>query len=324
MREQAEWWIEHIRVRKRRPVKFSTEFGYRHMLDRWILPRLGNLPLCDVKNSTVKSLVSDMVQLQKSPETIRHAVKVVRLVFASYLDANGEPVFRPAWNADYMDMPVVEKRSQRRPSLTGEEITQILSLAEGRLRLLCALEAGSGVRIAEALGLEIGKHVSADGLTITVGQSVWRHGEVQTPKSPSAYRDVDLHPSLAALLREVIAGRRTGFLFSTENGRPLSQRNALRDFHLILESLGLEKRGFHAFRRFRQTWLRKNRAPEDLVRYWLGWSSGHVSDRYSRLQDDLPFRKSVAESVGLGFELPVSEPASVPKCTLREVVSEVA
>jgi integrase len=325
LREQAGKWIEHIRVRRRRPVKLSTWFGYRHMLDRWILPRLGDLPLRDVNNSTVKSLVTDMVQLSKSAETIRHAVKVVKLVVASCLDENGEPVFHPTWNPDYMDIPVVEKRNQRRPVFTGEEVTKIVSRAEGRFRVLFALEAGSGARISELLALEIGKHVAADGSFITIEQTVWRHGEVEDRgKSDNAYRDVDLHSSLASLLREFVAGRKNGFLFCTENGRPISQRNALRDLHLVLESLGFEKRGLHAFRRFRQTWLRKNRAPEDLGRYWLGWSSGHVSDRYSRLQDDVPFRKSVAQSVGLGFELPAPKPAFVPKCTLSDVVSEVA
>ncbi|MGB7186554.1 MAG: site-specific integrase [Candidatus Acidiferrales bacterium] len=325
LREQAEWWIEHIRVRKRKPVKLSTLFGYRHLLDRWILSRLGNLPLCDVNNPTVKSLVADMVQLDKSPETIRHAVKVVKLVVASYLDANGEPVFRPKWNADYMDMPVVEKRNQRRPVFTGEEVTRIVSRAEGRSRVLFAVAAGTGARISELLALEIGKHVSADCSAITIEQTVWRHGEVEgRGKSTSAHRDVDLCSDLAPLLREFIAVRESGFLFSTENGRPLSQRNALRDLHSVENAEGLEKRGLHAFRRFRQTWLRKNRAPEDLIRYWLGWSNGHVSDSYSRLQDDLNFRKTVAESLGLGFELPLPEPASVPICTLRESMSEVA
>lgn len=324
LREQAEWWIEHIRVRRRRPVKLSTWFGYRHMLDRWILSRLGSLPLCDVNNSTVKVLVAEMVQLGKAPETIRHAVKVVKLVVASLLDANGEPVFRRTWNADYMDMPVVEKRNQKRPVFTGEENTRIVSRAEGRSRVLFALAAGSGARISELLGLEVGKHVAADGSIITIEQSVWRHGENQTPKTPNAYRDIDLHSSLASLLREFIAGRESGFLFSTESGRPITQRNALRDLHLVLQSEGMEKRGFHAFRRFRQTWLRKNRAPDDLARYWLAWSSRDIADTYSRLHEDLVFRKNVAESVGLGFEIPVSEPTSVPKCTLREVVSEVA
>lgn len=323
-REQAERWIQHIRLRERRPVKLATWHGYRHLLDRWVLPRIGNLPLCDVRNPKLKPLVSEMVALQKSPKTIHHVINVVRLVVASYVDEDGEPVFRPTWNPDYMDVPIVERRNQRKPVFTGEEITRIVARSEGRFRVLFALEAGTGIRIAELLGLELSQHISADASILTVGQSVWRHGEVQTPKTPSAYREVDLHPLLAAMLQEYIGERKGGFLFSTQNGRPLSQRNALRALHVVLQAESLEKRGFHAFRRFRQTWLRKNRAPEDLIRYWLGWSGRSIADEYSRLQDDLAFRRSVAKSTGLGFEVSASKPTSVPNCTLREIVSGVA
>ena len=323
-RDQAERWIEHIRVRKRRPVKLPTWHGYRHLLDRWILTRLGDLSLCDVNNSTVKPLVSEMVEHRKSPETIRHVVKVVKLVVASYVNGDGEPIFKRTWNAEFMDMPVVDKRGQRRPTFTSEEITRVISAAKGQFRVLFGLLAGSGPRVAEALGLEVGKHVSADGSIITVGQSVWRHGEVQTPKTVSAYRDVDLHPLLADMIRSYVGARNGGFLFVTNSGRPLSQRNALRALHSVLSDLGLKKRGFHAFRRFRQTWLRKSRAPEDLIRFWLGWANKSVADGYSRLQDDVLFRQGVVESVGLGFEIPPQKPDDVPNCTLREVVSEVA
>ena len=62
--------------------------------------------------------------------------------------------------------------------------------------------------------------------------------------------------------------------------------------------------GFHAFRRFRVTWLRKQRVPEDLIRLWVGQAAQSVTDRYSRLDEDVKFRQSVAKQVGLGFEFP--------------------
>ena len=34
--------------------------------------------------------------------------------------------------------------------------------------------------------------------------------------------------------------------------------------------------GFHAFRRFRLTWLRKNSVPKDLERYWMGHAPEEV------------------------------------------------
>jgi len=35
---------------------------------------------------------------------------------------------------------------------------------------------------------------------------------------------------------------------------------------------------FHAFRRFRLRWLRKNGVPKDLERYWMGHAETEVSD----------------------------------------------
>ena len=76
--------------------------------------------------------------------------------------------------------------------------------------------------------------------------------------------------------------------------------------------LGQPKAGFHAFRRFRTTWLRKNRTPEDLIRYWLGHADETVTDGYSKLREDVEYRKEVAERVGLGFTFPTKNPSAVP------------
>ena len=79
-----------------------------------------------------------------------------------------------------------------------------------------------------------------------------------------------------------------------------------RHFNPLLKKLGLERKGYHAFRRFRVTHLRYNRAPEDLIRFWVGHMDKTMTDRYSKLKADGRFRRAVAEQVGLGFELPVS------------------
>ena len=43
------------------------------------------------------------------------------------------------------------------------------------------------------------------------------------------------------------------------------------------------------------TWLRKQRAPEDLIRYWLGHAKESVTDGYSKLAEDLEFRLAHGE-----------------------------
>jgi hypothetical protein len=71
-----------------------------------------------------------------------------------------------------------------------------------------------------------------------------------------------------------------------------------------LKELGLKKSGFHTFRPFRTTWLRKNRVSEDFIKGALGHANKSVTDDYSKLYRDEKFRKDIVEKVGVGFEVP--------------------
>jgi integrase len=133
------------------------------------------------------------------------------------------------------------------------------------------------------------------------------------PENRQRSQDVDLHSSVAVLLKAFIGDRKSGLLFCTRNGRPISPSNLLRrNLHGILKDLEQPKAGAHAFRRFRVTWLRKNRTPGDLERFWLGHANKTVTDEYSRLKEDVTFRKEVAKKVGIGFELPTPSPVVAP------------
>ena len=83
---------------------------------------------------------------------------------------------------------------------------------------------------------------------------------------------------------------------------PSNLRNRL--LYPILEEAGLNQAGFHAFRSYRVTWLRKNRVQEDLIQYWAGHGDKTVTDGYSQLENDGQYRKMVTESVGIGFVIP--------------------
>jgi hypothetical protein len=63
-------------------------------------------------------------------------------------------------------------------------------------------------------------------------------------------------------------------------------------------------RGFHSFRRYRNTFLRQSRCPE--VKFWLGHSDKSLSDTYDRSAEDVQFRRDVATSLGTGFVLPAT------------------
>jgi len=58
------------------------------------------------------------------------------------------------------------------------------------------------------------------------------------------------------------------------------------------------------FRRFRITHLRRNLVPKDLEHFWMGHADEEIGDLYSKLMNDVQYRKDVAERVGVGFTVP--------------------
>jgi integrase len=278
------------------------------------------LPLASVTNATVKPLVAKMHAAGLSPKTVNNYIGLVKLVAASAIDANGEQLFPRKWNHEFLDMPLVD--NQHQPTFTAETMSAIVRKADAQGQVLYSLLAGTGLRVGEALGLEV-RHLSQDCKTISVEQSCWE-GEIQTPKTKNAYRQVDLCSTLSALLRAFVGERRSGLLFLNRSGKPLFQSNVLRrSLHPILEELKVEKTGFHAMRRFRTTWLRKQRAPEDLIKFWLGHAKQSVTDGYSKLAEDVEFRTDVAEKLGTGFDVPAPMIPMVPKIS-RERTAVVA
>jgi len=239
-----------------------------------------------------------------SDKTIVTYFQVVKSVLASSVSREGEELYPRKWNFQFIGLPIVDEKKQVRPTLAATEVEMILMRSKGRYKVLLALLAGTGLRIGEALALTVNDFTD-DFTTIKVSQSIYGR-TIQTPKTPNAICEIDIPSSLAALIRTYVDERRSGYLFESRAGRPLIQRNVLRDaLGKVRRDLNLDQhgKGFHAFRRFRTTHLRKNRVPWDLEKFWLGHANRDVTDKYSeRLKDDVEWRKSVAEQTGLGFD----------------------
>jgi len=313
-KQQAWWWLDEMRAgrivsrRKRRPIKPATLAGYQAAVN-WMNQTIGSTTLAGIKNAVAKQLVLKMRDANLADKTIVNYFHVLMAVVASAVSSEGEQLHARNWNFHFIGLPVIDEKKQRKPSLTTSEVEQILTRAKGRYKVLFALLPGTGLRIGEALGLKLGEHLSGDFSTIRVRQSVWR-GSVQTPKTDNAVREIDIPTSLAALLKASVGSRTSGFLFQSESGRPLTQRNVLRDgLGKIRKEMQLERgKAFHAFRRFRTAHLRKNRVPWDLQKLWLGHANKDVTDRYAeQLKEDVEWRKQEAEKAGLGFKLPSIE-----------------
>lgn len=294
-RQQAQWWIASLPGRRRRPVKPATVSGWRDALNAWLLLHLGDKLLADVSNKAVRELVEKMSAAGLSAKTIVNYVQVVKLVVASSVDEEGEQIHPRNWNHDFIQLPVVRKDKQHRPTVTEADLREILSNVKKRkYAVLFAILAGTGLRIGEALALR-STDLGPGCRLLHVRRSLWR-GQEQEPKTSNAVRVVDIPEGLAGYLRDYVSGL-SGYLFAAAQGQPLQQRNVLRVLHRV------KRVGFHAFRRFRLTWLRKNAVPKDLERFWMGHAAEEVGDLYSKLKEDVAFRQEWAERIGLGFQL---------------------
>lgn len=265
--------------------------------------------------------------------TITRYVQVVKQVVASAVDEEtGKRLYQPEWNNKFIELPKVNNKQQKRPSFSSVIVAGLARYPVMLYRVLFILLAATGARIGEMLGIEIDKHISPDFRTIFIRQKVHK-GKIQHYlKTDASHRDIDLHPAISAVLREFVGDRKSGLVFSAGAGVPLTATNLYAGhLHPALEALGYKnnydqshKAGFHALRRFRNTFLKNfTRCPEGLRNYWLAWAKGEeegerggsedMADRYDMIKDNLPFRLQMAEECGFGFELPSCVP-TVPSC----------
>ena len=214
-----------------------------------------------------------------------------------------------------MDLPIVEHAEQKRPSLKASTISELINKSSGQEQALYVLLAATGMRISEALAVE-GRHFSNHGRSITVEQQVEKDATyiVKHLKTAAARRQVDLHPDIAEYLQNYSAGK-TGLLFHTANGTPHLYGN-LEDRwltpRLVKLKLDEERMGWHAFKRFRKTWLRGQRCLEDINNFWMAHKPHTMSEVYSHLHEELDMRLDEAARVGYGFVLPAPEKSVVP------------
>jgi integrase len=318
-RQQSKAYLQKAVSRNRKPLRDTVSI--EGAMNKWIYPAIGDLPLALVDNLTVKPLVEKMCGSGLKPRTVNKYVEYIKQVVRSLKGPNGEPVHKRIWDAETMDLPVVEYSEQKRPSLKAEAISGLVTGSSGEEQALYVLLASAGMRISEALALET-HHFINGGRTIKVEQQVMKNCPriVKYLKTNAAKREIDLHPDIAEFLQCYRAGK-SGLLFHTERGTPHLFNN-LEDRwltpRLVKRGLDEEGMGWHSFKRFRKTWLRGARCLEDLNNFWMAHKPQTMSELYSHLHEELQMRLEEAERVGYGFDLPkIAVAPNAPKISAK-------
>ena len=314
--KQSAAWINELRSRKRKPVSPATVSAFNSYVRR-LLPLVGpQTPLAEIDNGFVRALVTKLVAEELGAKTVGELVAATKQIVASAVDANGNYLYPRQWNAKFLDLPQVQ--NQKQPCATRTNVESCIKNSRNdQEQLLYGLLAGSGVRIAEALAIHVGgtdeqTRWDNNTSTISVKSSIYRGKEHNRVKTLAAIRTVDLDPRLNGLIAKFVAVNNIqtgGFLFQSRSGQAMNLKTATDR----LKKHGIK--GFHAFRRYRITWLRELGCPEDILKYWVGHSgSASITDRYSKLSENIELRRKFA---GLGFELPTFNPGDPPPRKLK-------
>ena len=104
-------------------------------------------------------------------------------------------------------------KNQHQPTLSKDQIEAIINASTGWYRVLFALLAGTGMRVGEALALE----VNDVGSVISVRQNLYQL-RLDTTKTEAGEREIDLAPELAGMIRRILEVGALGLSIHTEAG----------------------------------------------------------------------------------------------------------
>lgn len=290
--------------------KATTRATYAALARRHLIAEpFGSVTLDRLKPSDVEALVLTMRAAGKSSSTIRQTYTVLRAV----LDAAVRDGLVARNAAAAVKRPGVERIEAH--YLSPDDVRRLLAAAErSRHHALLVLLAKTGLRRGEALALRWDDVDLSTGRLRVRGTLARIDGAltVTEPKTERSRRVVPLPRPLVELLRahrirqaeeRLRAGslwHEDGFVFTTETGRPVDPRNALRALYGAARDARLDGARLHTLRHSAASTMLAAGVPLRAVSDVLGHSSvaitgdvyGHVSpdlarDALDRLSDAL-------------------------------------
>jgi integrase len=265
-RTLAEQWEVDVLPTK---YKHSTQKNHRHIMEKHLIPRFGDLGLSDITTQAIQSYVTHLTKAGYAPKTIDHLHDVLSAILRSavkwgHLQAN------PAHGVEMPRLKTVGPKW----ALTVDQATALAAQLPWLLpRTLVGLALLTGLRRGELFALRWWD-IDEPNRTLQVRTAVYE-GVFDDPKTMASLRTIPLPDAALQLVAAWKgAGRKTApheLIFSTVSGKPISPNNVLRRWVWpACHAAGLERATWLTFRRTYSSWAHDKGVPAKVVSQIMG------------------------------------------------------
>ena len=168
---------------------YATQETYQGYLKKWILPRWKSYRLPDIKPVQVEQWLKSLALAPGSKAKIRNIMSALFSHALRWEWTNKNPISSVRQSAKRRNTPVV---------LTIEQIQCFLSHLEDPCRTAVLLDAASGLRVGELLGLKW-EDVHFETLEVNITRSVVKQ-RITRCKTEASRKPIPLDPELAEVL----------------------------------------------------------------------------------------------------------------------------
>jgi integrase len=276
-REFAAKWQKDVLTQ----FKPSTGPADRSRIKMHLLPEFGDLCMKDVDSQRIQAMIARK-QKQLSAKSIRNLVATLRMMWTQ-ARAWGYTQHDPFFGLVLPERGLLNERF-----LSLDEMKRVIETASEPYKTYYWILAETGVRAGEIGALPV-RNLLLDQGAIKIAQSVW-HGKIQTVKSLKGNRLCEISPQLVEHLREYLRQwhpNQLGLLFATSNGTPWDTDVVRkRKLYPLLEKLGVERCGFHAFRHGNETVMDQESVPMATRQSRLGHSDARTTMLYTHVASE--------------------------------------
>jgi len=278
--EYARKWME-----RRTDIRPTTRAKYGHLLDRHILPTLGQHDLCRLSPSSVRGWY--MALRGRYVVTADDAYRLLRAVLNTAV-ADEVIAVNPC-----KVKGAGQVRSPERPTASVLEVAAAVEAVPDRYRLALLLPAWCQLRRGEVLGLQR-RDVDLLHATIRV-ERAWtapmgQRPVLGPPKSEAGRRSLaipaNIVPAVSSHLEHFVGSEPDAWLFPTASGSALSPRNFNRAWDKARQIAGRPDLHLHDLRHSGLTWAAASGASVAELMRRGGHANPRAALRYQHATED--------------------------------------